>query len=189
MLVTRTGKDTLGAPGTTAGATPAAQTSRTETRPQALIARSMRMESPSQLLRRAWSGPVKSPGRAGVRRRSPSGSAEHAGHACRTRPVRWSPRCPRSTEYSTAPLATMRGIPLCCDRDGLLFGLALAHRALTMSLAEPSQALPERRAREAHCRHRGRANSIRPAARGGVAASGRRSLAIPGMPHLAHRSV
>ena len=31
------------------------------------------------------------------------------------------------------------GIQLCCNRGGVLFGLALARRALAMSLAEPSQ--------------------------------------------------
>ena len=29
------------------------------------------------------------------------------------------------------------GIELCCDRDGLVFGLALARRALAASIAEP----------------------------------------------------
>jgi hypothetical protein len=31
------------------------------------------------------------------------------------------------------------GIQLCCNRGGLLFGLALARRALALSLAEPSR--------------------------------------------------
>ena len=31
------------------------------------------------------------------------------------------------------------GIQLCCSRGGLLFGLALARRALALSLAEPSR--------------------------------------------------
>lgn len=31
------------------------------------------------------------------------------------------------------------GIQLCCNRGGLVFGLALARRALAMSLAEPSR--------------------------------------------------
>ena len=31
------------------------------------------------------------------------------------------------------------GIRLCCNRGGLVFGLALARRALAMSLAEPSR--------------------------------------------------
>lgn len=39
-----------------------------------------------------------------------------------------------------ARLPLLDGVELCCDRDGLLFGLALARRALAMSTVAPQRA-------------------------------------------------
>jgi hypothetical protein len=54
-----------------------------------------------------------------------------------------------------ACLGLQDGIQLCCDRDALIFGLALARRALEMSLTEPAQ-------REIRLRFDGSASDLAP---------------------------